>query len=193
MKDSFFHPLKPEEKELECKRAELALLEIQLAERELELTTLRVQLSSFERRYVHTVGRCYAEPDQLQAEIAELSVGLHPGDPAVRVHASACRAKAEETARTVGSVEETVRKSSFEPSDSLKRLYREAAKAIHPDLAPDDADRARREKVMTEVNKAYEEGDEHRLRAILHAWETSPDSVRGEGVAAELVRIIRRI
>jgi DnaJ-class molecular chaperone len=57
----------------------------------------------------------------------------------------------------------------FKPSDDLKRLYREIAKRIHPDLATDDAERAKRNQLMAEVNRAYADGDEARLRAILDA------------------------
>jgi outer membrane lipopolysaccharide assembly protein LptE/RlpB len=46
---------------------------------------------------------------------------------------------------------------------------------------------------MAEANRAYEEGDEAKLRAILDEWVSGPDSVPGEGVAAELVRTIRKI
>jgi hypothetical protein len=46
---------------------------------------------------------------------------------------------------------------------------------------------------MTEANLAYERGDEARLRAILEEYESSPDTVVGDGLAAELVRVIRRI
>ena len=46
---------------------------------------------------------------------------------------------------------------------------------------------------MTAANRAYEEGDEARLRAILEEYESSPDSVKGEGAGAELVRVIRKI
>ena len=46
---------------------------------------------------------------------------------------------------------------------------------------------------MQEINNAYANGDEARLRAILDEWETSPDAVTGDGVAAELVRAIRKI
>jgi hypothetical protein len=46
---------------------------------------------------------------------------------------------------------------------------------------------------MAEVNLAYENGDEAKLRSILADWESSPDTVEGEGVGAELVRVIRKI
>ncbi len=31
------------------------------------------------------------------------------------------------------------------------------------------------------------------MRQILNEWESSPESVKGEGVAAELIRLIRKI
>jgi hypothetical protein len=46
---------------------------------------------------------------------------------------------------------------------------------------------------MAEVNNAYAAGDIERLRQILQEWESSPESVIGEGIAFDLVRIIRSI
>ena len=40
---------------------------------------------------------------------------------------------------------------------------------------------------------AYEHGDEAELRSILADWEAIPDTVEGEGVGAELIRVIRKI
>jgi DnaJ-domain-containing protein 1 len=81
----------------------------------------------------------------------------------------------------------------FKPSDSLKKLYRELAKQIHPDLATDEADRARRQDLMAAANQAYEDADEDRLREILHQWQSSPEAVKGEGIGAELIRLLRQI
>ena len=82
---------------------------------------------------------------------------------------------------------------AFKPSQSLKQLYRDVAKCIHPDLATDEKERLRRQELMAQVNQAYENGDEEKIREILQSWENSPESIRGEGVAAELVRTIRKI
>ena len=40
--------------------------------------------------------------------------------------------------------------------EQIKRAHRRRVKECHPDLAGDAADRARREREMTEVNSAYE-------------------------------------
>jgi DnaJ-domain-containing protein 1 len=82
---------------------------------------------------------------------------------------------------------------NFKPSDGLKKLYREVAKRVHPDLATDEVERAKRQNLMAAANQAYEEGDEQGLREILSSWESDPHSVQGEGVAAELIRVIRQI
>ncbi len=183
----------PEEIELEQKRNELAVLETDLGNQELELTTLKVDLALFERRYLRTVASRYAELDELLAKIAEAEASHHPGDSVRREQANAARSKANETAGAATTEESQDQRTQFKPSDNLRSLFRDTAKAMHPDLASDDEDRARRERFMAEANKAYSEGDEPRLRAILDQWQSSPESVRGEGTAVELVRTIRKL
>ena len=55
----------PEERELAAKKADLATLEIRLAQRELDLATLRVESRAFEQRYLRIVGVKFAEIDDL--------------------------------------------------------------------------------------------------------------------------------
>ena len=81
----------------------------------------------------------------------------------------------------------------FKPSPELKKLYREVAKKIHPDLATDEDERKRRQDLMAEANIAYENGNIEKLKSILHNWQNSPESVKGEGISFELIRIIRQI
>jgi hypothetical protein len=183
----------PEERELAAKNADLAALKIQLAQRELDFATLRAELHAFEQRYLRTVGVKFAEIDDLEAQIAEALNRQKPSDETARQRAVEARTKATESAGVTGAFEQRTQAVDFKPSEDLKRLYREIAKRIHPDLATDDDERAKRNQVMAEVNRAYAEGDEARLRAVLNDWETSPDAVMGDGIGAELVRTIRKI
>ena len=81
----------------------------------------------------------------------------------------------------------------FSPSLTLKQLYRDIAKQIHPDLATDPDERQRREALMAEVNRAYSAGDAERLRQLFQDWQASPESVQGDDAAAELQRTLRKI
>jgi uncharacterized membrane protein YccC len=75
----------------------------------------------------------------------------------------------------------------------LKRLFHEIVRQIHPDNATDDRDRAVRNRLMAEANLAYRSGDVDALRRILEEYKSSPESVKGEGVMADLQRVLRQI
>jgi len=66
------------------------------------------------------------------------------------------------------------------------------AKRIHPDLAKNAEDRDHRTRLMVEANRAYGAGDAEELRRILDHYHGDRDSDVGEGVGAELIRIIRQ-
>ncbi len=183
----------PEEAELKHKLAELAALETELAQRELDLATLQAELHFFETRYLHIVGVRYAELDEIKAQIAEAQASLNPTDETIRKRAERARAQAQESAQTTAAAQQPSLPGDFKPSENLKKLYREVAKRIHPDLATHEKERARRQELMAEANRAYEAGDEARLQAILREWESSAESIKGEGIGAELVRVIRKI
>lgn len=182
----------PEEIELNKKRAELFTLESILAQRELDLATLQAELREFEGEYLRRVGVLYGELDEIEAKIAETQAAQAPEDAAAQRRAQAARAQANESASTA---QEGLSESSgkFKPSETMKRLYRELARLIHPDLVADESEKLRRHTLMAEANRAYEQGDESRLTTLLSDWQDSPDTVKGEGVALELVRSIRKI
>jgi hypothetical protein len=184
--------VKPEERELARKLAEQATLETELAEREFRSANLRAELGAFERRYLHFVGLRYAELDDLKAEIAERLAKEQPGNERLQRLAQIARAGANETKSSAG--ENTKEEpAAFESSPEMKRLYREVAKRVHPDLTSDREDRTKRQQLMADANDAYERGDESKLVKILTEYECSPEAVQGEGAGAELIRVIRRI
>ena len=182
--------LKPEDEEILRKREELATIRAALAERELELVDLRSQLAAFESRYLRQVGTLYAELDEWKARISELHARLDPS-AAANARAREAREQAQQTYEDAHSKASETRE--FIPSSELKSLFREAAKRIHPDLAKDSADQERRTRFMAEANRAYEVGDAEALKRILDEYQDGADAVEGEGIGAELIRIIRQI
>lgn len=192
MKNEIVRGPTPEERELHKKILELSGLEEELTQRELDLATIQFELHNFEASYIRIVGARLAELDEVRAQIAETEARLNPRDNNVQHKASKARAQAQESAQATRANQE-VRERKSESSETLKKLYREIAKRIHPDLTTDEKERKLREQLMAEANRAYQEGDEAKLRDILDKWENSPDSIKGEGIPAELVRVIRKI
>ncbi|MFZ0637008.1 MAG: J domain-containing protein [Candidatus Acidiferrales bacterium] len=183
---------RPEEKELERKRGEHAVLETNLTERELQLASLRAETFSFERKYLAEVGLRYAELDDLKAKLAEKAAAANPDDTHLQDAARKARERSDETRSTAGPDDHREHKI-FSPTPELKRLYRDVARRVHPDLTSDREDRARRQELMAEANHAYERGDEEGLARVFAAYECAPENVQGDGAGPELIRTIRRI
>jgi len=77
----------------------------------------------------------------------------------------------------------------------LKRLYRRLARLLHPDLAPDDAERARLSDLMARANAAYEADDLATLSVMaerLGAGDPPGDLTPGERLAS-LVRRLEQL
>ena len=182
----------PEELELIKKQHELSLLEASLAQRELDLATLQAELNSFEESYIRIVVVKLVQLDEIEAKILEAKARLKPEDSRIQEEAIKSRMRANESATAIETEKKSVGKE-FKPSENLKKLFREVAKSIHPDLAVDSIEVLHRQKLMAEANSAYKEGNEARLLAILEEWKNSPESVKGEGTAVDLVRAIRKI
>lgn len=188
------YKMMPEESELLKKQAELTALESELAQRELELATFNAELRSFRICYLKVLGGLYCELDDLHARIAEATARIKPHDGEARQQAAEARAQAESSARAAESAhEQPSSNGNFKPTENIKKLYREVAKRVDPDLATDEKERLRNQQLMADANRAYAEGDEFRLRAILHQWESSPESIKGNSCGEQLVRVIRKI
>jgi DnaJ-class molecular chaperone len=119
-----------------------------------------------------------------------LRAQLHPSG-ASTAQAEEARERARRTYQDAHGVASEAK--DFTPSPELKRMYREAAKRIHPDFSTDSGDRERRTRFMAEANRAYEAGDAEALQRILDEYQDGADAVTGEGIGPELIRIIRQI
>jgi hypothetical protein len=174
------------------KREQLAELRTMLAERESELGQRRVQLKAFESRYLRQVAILYAELDDLEARIAERECALDDSSSARR-RAEQARQRAQQTHDAAFDETQTGDAEEFDPPASLKTLFREVAKRIHPDFARDDAEQKYFTLLMARANHAYSRGDAQTLQRLLDDYREIDVSVAGEGAAAELLRIARQI
>jgi hypothetical protein len=174
---------RPHDHEIDTLRARVTELETVLAGRSAEVTKARADIDAFRITYRQRVGLLHDELDRLELELAEAELGIlkdrlgdrkdapvEPPDPDALLEAQ----------------------PRF-TTDAVRKLFRDVAKAIHPDLAADADARDRRHFLMIEANRAYALGDEEQLRAILDAWERSPEAVQGTDRDAMRLRLLRRI
>lgn len=158
-------------------------LDAQLRARITEVEDARTSLEAFRLRYKQSVGRLHEELDRLELAIAEAELGE--------------LAKKLEEAGDGPSVPASDEAQEARParftSDAVRKLFRDVAKIIHPDLAQDPQARDRRTALMAQANRAYARGDEAQLRWILDIWARSPEAVHGSDPDAERERLERRV
>jgi hypothetical protein len=194
-----WHP-GPGAEELVRRKAELLVLSRQLLERERGLAAFRGELHAFETSYRKALGARYARLDELAERLDEtaLADGHHPAEPDEDGDGPADRYPGQGLPGGQNWAwgerdpdKEPERRAVV--GDDAKRLFRQLARLIHPDLAGDAQERERRTNLMVAANDAYEQGDVAALERLLEDWHASPEAVTGTGAAAELERTLRRI
>jgi hypothetical protein len=194
-----WHP-GPGAEELVRRKAELLVLSRQLLERERGLAVFRGELHAFETSYRKALGARYARLDELAERLDEtaLADGHHPAEPDEDGDGPADRYPGQGLPGGQNWAwgerdpdKEPERRAVV--GDDAKRLFRQLARLIHPDLAGDAQERERRTNLMVAANDAYEQGDVAALERLLEDWHASPEAVTGTGAAAELERTLRRI
>lgn len=146
--------------DLARREADLARLDRAIAGREAAVRAHEVAVEAFRVRYLTAFGAAFAELDDLEARIALAAAAAKPDD-------NAKRNKAERLATRVALPgKELPSPPKPAPTDELRAVFRALTKRIHPDLADDEADRARRAALMVEANAAYAAGDRGALEAL---------------------------
>jgi len=193
-----WHP-GPGAEELIRRKAQLQVLSKQLLDRERGLASFRNELHAFETSYRKALGSRYARLDELAERLDETTAGEDgpegsdpDGDgPAERYPGQGVPGGQNWAWGEREPDKEPERRPVI--GDDAKRLFRQLARLIHPDLAGDPEERERRTNLMVAANDAYEQGDVAALERMLADWHASPEAVTGSGAAAELERTLRRI
>jgi hypothetical protein len=167
--------------DIDALRARLTNRQSALDDRAARVVRIKSELDAFRIRYRREVGTLHDQLEELEQAIAEAELG----EISKRLEDEGV-----EEPSTATPVSEAAPRFT---SDAVRRLFRDVAKTIHPDLARDEQTRDRRHALMVEANKAYASGDEERLRRILQAWENSPEAVQGDDPESERLRLARRI
>ena len=170
--------------DLEHLGARVAELDARLAQQSAEVLRVKAELNTFKVTYRQQVGSLHEQLEQLELEIAEAELG-----ELAKNTASRAGDPQEPGAAPAADRPEPLPRFT---SDAVRKLFRDVARTIHPDLSRDEATRDRRHTLMIEANRAYALGDEELLRSILQAWEKSPEAVEGSDPEAMRLRLVRR-
>jgi hypothetical protein len=160
-----------------------------LAELEVEHATLRSELAAFESDYLRQVGYVDVQVQELEARILAI-VATRSGASDDADAAQSARRRVNETTAHIRAVPKS---PGPVPTGDIKKLFRDAAKQMHPDLAPDEQARGHAEAFMKRLNTAYRAGDGEAIVNLLGQWEASPFGAGSEDEAGRSVRATRRV
>lgn len=191
MTPPFHNRLKtPEEVELERKQREAKRYQLELNDWERMFSGLKAEIRTFEQLYEDTVGGRITVLEELEWQLNGI-LGTEKAPP--RQEESPDEQTFSHFQRTTDLLDDEEESPPDTSSMSIKSLYRGVAKAVHPDLASDEADRLRRQELMAVANQAYESGDRKSLEELFWDWEVGTGTITGKDVASELIRVIRQI
>lgn len=182
----------PEERELARLEGEQIELEDRVVQTELALETCKTETAQFQHRYFLAVGCLYAQLDELDAQIAVLQARLHPEDSTMREYARVAERQARKSAAEAGLIESQAVPPQQLTAD-IKQAYRRAARLMHPDRATTEAERQRRTDLMSQVNRAYENGDQRAIERLIEEYGHDPEAIAGDDIGSRIVKAIRRI
>jgi hypothetical protein len=157
--------------------AEVARQQAALTELEAEVTELERELVEFQQRYERLLAPVAARLRAVKEAIEELEHRRYmdklmgaappvdgPAAPTNYIPVEEQYRRAWEK-KPVDDVQ-PVKSRRPPPESHLKNLYRYLARRFHPDLAGDEADRERRNRLMAMINEAYDNGDADLLRFL---------------------------
>jgi hypothetical protein len=189
--------LTPEAEHLAEQERLLEELTEQLAEREAEFAETGSAFARFRAEYLRRFAPLYAELDRLEAEIAR-RIAVEEDTTTAHEKAAEAAARADESQQALDDGKAIAEDAPEESgpvaqAPELKALYRDAAKKVHPDLATDPEEKARRTALMAALNAAYNAGDTAAIERILDGEAARPEAITGDDIGARLMRTIRKV
>ena len=141
-----------------------------LAEIEAEQAALEAELAIFHAEYARQVVTVLAQVQEIEARI----LARVAEESGAEADAEAAREANSKARRTTSEVRAIPAPPPPAPPPDLKRAFREAAKRMHPDLAPDPEARVHAEAFMKRLNDAYRAADAEAIADLVRQWAASP-------------------
>jgi len=196
-----------EDIEIEKHLGEIQTKQEQIAELTLSLEDLKLDISRFETKYNAILGRLYIELDRVNLDIKEYMqrvrlvkeekiVSKEEIDARVQESFKEERQKVSQEEQQVNQDEQEYEKIDAEEepdkatTKQLRKLYLKLAKIYHPDKSENEEERQKNERMMSLINRAYEEKDVLTLERLLSTAEDK-EEIEGE-TKSEKRRRLRR-
>lgn len=178
-------PLKtPEELETERLLKEVHAKQNQIAELTLALEDLKLEVNRFETEYNAILGKLYVELDKVNLEIKEYTLRVQLIEKEAIVNKAKIDDRVEESFKEerqrvfeyehrAAQDSQKFEKIQSEPeidaatAKQLRKLYLKLAKIYHPDKAKTNTEREKNERMMSLINRAYEEKDARTLQRLV--------------------------
>lgn len=172
-----------------------------------EIANLKRELSSFEAEYHTRVGVLYVRLDELELELREYNkrikllkskkidnlVDLEKTiEEQFHKDKEKINKEKEEAEQYIEEYKAVKKKPELdeESEKKLKSLYRELAKKYHPDMARTSEEKERYNKIMAEINQAYNDKDLGKLEELAMSLKI-PEKTFAGTVEEEIKRLIK--
>ena len=197
----------PEDAEIEKYLTDIQAKQEHIAGLTLSLEDLKLDVSRFETQYNAIVGRLYVELDRVNLEVKEYMQRIRlvkeekiASEEKINAHVRESfkeeRQKVSQEAQQVEQDEQEYEQIKAEETPDktttkqLRKLYLKLAKIYHPDKSENDAQREKNERMMSLINRAYEENDILTLERLLSTAEDR-EEIEGETKAEKRRRLKR--
>ncbi len=153
------------------KRAELKQLVI-------KVETLKINLQIAKTEYMVRVGSLFLKDNQLDLEIIRyrnilslMTKGLTYEEAAEKVSQTyySQQIKLDAEKQKIEQEQSILKKRDKkfnEPNNDINKLWKKLISKFHPDLVQDNGEKLKRDKIMKQINRAYQEGDYDNLVKI---------------------------
>jgi hypothetical protein len=183
--DTNLIPLKTsEELEIERLLKEVHAKQNQIAELTLALEDLKLDVNRFETEYNAILGKLYVELDKVNLEIKEYTLRVQLIEKEAIINKARIDDRVEESFKEerqkifeheqkAAQDSQKFEKIQSEPeidaitAKQLRKLYLKLAKIYHPDKAKTNTEREKNERMMSLINRAYEEKDARTLQRLV--------------------------